>query len=577
MEQFNTLFLIMASLLFVSVVATRMSARLGMPLLLVFLGVGMLAGEEGIGGIQFNNYTAAALVGQLALAIILLDGGLRTQMSTVRIALKPAAVLASVGVVCSVLLLGLFATLFLGIDWKLGFLMASIVGSTDAAAVFSLLRNSGVRLNSRVSATLELESGLNDPMAILLVSAFTGLITQPEQSGLLQVLVMLVQQLGLGLLFGLAAGKLLAFMLKRIRLAEGLYALMIASGGLMLFAVSNLFGGSGFLAVYLAGLLVGNSRSNATEHVLNVMDGLAWLAQAALFLVLGLLVSPSQLLDNGWQALAIGAFLMLVARPVAVWLSVRWFRYAKRELIYISWVGLRGAVPITLALMPLMMGVEGSMLLFDVTFTVVILSLLVQGTTIPVAARRLGVVIPPAPEPQASRELWLTRTLPVLMQSFEVEPDSDAENSHPYAMTRNEAFSGSRFFALVRDGQMLQTNMSTRMQAGDVVWYVLPDDKGEEFAEQFAGSRPGQQQFYGEFVVRPDVRADELAQAYGLQTKPEEAGMQLVALFRQRFGDVPVAGDRINIGGIEITVKELDEHSHIKWLGLKIPRAAEAG
>lgn len=577
MEQFNTLFLIMASLLFVSVVATRMSARLGMPLLLVFLGVGMLAGEEGIGGIQFNNYTAAALVGQLALAIILLDGGLRTQMSTVRIALKPAAVLASVGVVCSVLLLGLFATLFLGIDWKLGFLMASIVGSTDAAAVFSLLRNSGVRLNSRVSATLELESGLNDPMAILLVSAFTGLITQPEQSGLLQVLVMLVQQLGLGLLFGLAAGKLLAFMLKRIRLVEGLYALMIASGGLMLFAVSNLFGGSGFLAVYLAGLLVGNSRSNATEHVLNVMDGLAWLAQAALFLVLGLLVSPSQLLDNGWQALAIGAFLMLVARPVAVWLSVHWFRYAKRELIYISWVGLRGAVPITLALMPLMMGVEGSMLLFDVTFTVVILSLLVQGTTIPVAARRLGVVIPPAPEPQASRELWLTRTLPVLMQSFEVEPDSDAENSHPYAMTRNEAFSGSRFFALVRDGQMLQTNMSTRMQAGDVVWYVLPDDKGEEFAEQFAGSRPGQQQFYGEFVVRPDVRADELAQAYGLQTKPEEAGMQLVALFRQRFGDVPVAGDRINIGGIEITVKELDEHSHIKWLGLKIPRAAESG
>ncbi|OAM31275.1 K+/H+ antiporter [Eikenella longinqua] len=577
MEQFNTLFLIMASLLFVSVVATRMSARLGMPLLLVFLGVGMLAGEEGIGGIRFNNYTAAALVGQLALAIILLDGGLRTQMSTVRIALKPASVLATAGVAGSVLLLGLFATFFLGIDWKLGFLMAAIVGSTDAAAVFSLLRNSGVRLNSRVSATLELESGLNDPMAILLVTALTGLIAQPEQSGLWQVLIMLVQQLGLGVIFGLAAGKLLAFILKRIRLAEGLYALMIASGGLMLFAVSNMFGGSGFLAVYLAGLLIGNSRNNATEHVLNVMDGLAWLAQAALFLVLGLLVSPSRLLDHGWQALAIGAFLMLVARPLAVWLSIRWFRYAKRELIYISWVGLRGAVPVTLALMPLMMGVQGSMLLFDVTFAVVILSLLVQGTTIPVAARRLDVVIPPAPEPQASRELWLTRTLPVLMQSFAVEAGSDAENSHPYAMTRSADFSGSRFFALVRDGEMLQTNMSTRMQAGDVVWYVLPEDKGEEFAEQFAGNVPGRQQFYGEFVVRPDARADELAQAYGLQTKPEEAGLQLVSLFRQRFGDVPVAGDRINIGGIEITVKELDEHSHIKWLGLKIPRSAEAG
>ena len=482
MEQFNALFLVMASLLFVSVVATRMSARLGMPLLLVFLGVGMLAGKEGIGGIQFDNYTAAALVGQLALAIILLDGGLRTQMETVRIALKPASVLASAGVIGSVLLLGLFATFFMNIDWKMGFLMAAIVGSTDAAAVFSLLRNSGVRLNSRVSATLELESGLNDPMAILLVSAFTGLIAQPEQSGLLQMLIMLVQQLGLGLLFGFAAGKLLAFMLKRIRLAEGLYALMIASGGLMLFAISNLFGGSGFLAVYLAGLLVGNARNNATEHVLNVMDGLAWLAQASLFLVLGLLVSPTRLLEHGWQALVIAAFLMVVARPIAVWLSVKWFRYSKRELVYISWVGLRGAVPITLALMPLMTGVKGSMLLFDVTFTVVILSLLIQGTTIPVAARWLGVVIPPAPEPQASRELWLTRTLPVLMQSFAVEPESDAENSHPYAMTRSDTFSGSRFFALIRGGEMIQVGMNTRMQAEDVVWYVLPEDKGEEFA-----------------------------------------------------------------------------------------------
>lgn len=576
MEQFNALFLVMASLLFVSVVATRMSARLGMPLLLVFLGVGMLAGKEGIGGIQFDNYTAAALVGQLALAIILLDGGLRTQMETVRIALKPASVLASAGVIGSVLLLGLFATFFMNIDWKMGFLMAAIVGSTDAAAVFSLLRNSGVRLNSRVSATLELESGLNDPMAILLVSAFTGLIAQPEQSGLLQMLIMLVQQLGLGLLFGFAAGKLLAFMLKRIRLAEGLYALMIASGGLMLFAISNLFGGSGFLAVYLAGLLVGNARNNATEHVLNVMDGLAWLAQASLFLVLGLLVSPTRLLEHGWQALVIAAFLMVVARPIAVWLSVKWFRYSKRELVYISWVGLRGAVPITLALMPLMTGVKGSMLLFDVTFTVVILSLLIQGTTIPVAARWLGVVIPPAPEPQASRELWLTRTLPVLMQSFAVEPESDAENSHPYAMTRSDTFSGSRFFALIRGGEMIQVGMNTRMQAEDVVWYVLPEDKGEEFAQQFAGNSPSQQQFYGEFVVRPEVRADELAKAYGLETKPDEAGLPLVALFRRRFGDVPVAGDRINIGGIEITVKELDEHSNIKWLGLKIPRSAPA-
>ncbi len=575
MEQLNILFLVMAALLFVSVVATRMSARLGMPLLLVFLGVGILAGEEGIGGITFNSYTGAAMVGQLALAIILLDGGLRTSLETFRIAIKPASILASWGVIGSVILLGLFATFYLGIDWKLGFLMAAIVGSTDAAAVFSLLRNSGVRLNSRVSATLELESGINDPMAILLVSAFISLIMQPAEFGALDMAWMLVQQLGLGLLCGWIAGKALALLLGRIRLAEGLYSLMIASGGLMLFALTNIIGGSGFLAVFVAGVFIGNSRNNATEHVLNVMDGLAWLAQASLFLVLGLLVSPSRLLDQGIHALVIAAFLILVARPLVVWTSIRWFRYAAREIAYISWVGLRGAVPITLAIMPLMMGVPNSLLLFDVAFAVVILSLLIQGTTIPVFARWFGVVIPDSPEPLATREIWLTKTLSVLMQSFRVQSGSDAENSHPYVMTRAERFTDGRFFALVRHNQTVPVGMNTQMQAEDVVWYVLPEDKGEEFAEQFEGINRDEQDFYGEFVVNPEAKVGDLAQVYGLQTKPEEADLPLMTLFRRRFGDVPVAGDRIDIGGIQITVKELDERSYIKWLGLKIPRAGD--
>ena len=300
MSQMNWLFLIMAFLLFASVLASRLSARLGMPLLLAFLGVGMLAGEEGIGNISFNNFAGANFVSQLALAVILLDGGLRTKLSTFRIALKPAAVLASWGVLASVGLLGVFATWLLGLDWRLGLLMAAIVGSTDAAAVFSLLRNSGVRLHPRIQATLELESGVNDPMAILLVSVLISLITQPEQTTFGSALVMLVQQLGLGLLFGLVSGKIFALLLAKIRLAEGLYALMIASGGVLVFALSNLVGGSGFLAVYLAGVMVGNARNSSTEHVLNVMDGLAWLAQAAMFLVLGLLVTPSRLWEQ-WQ------------------------------------------------------------------------------------------------------------------------------------------------------------------------------------------------------------------------------------------------------------------------------------
>ncbi|XXQ68285.1 potassium/proton antiporter [Neisseriaceae bacterium B1] len=576
MNELNLLFLVMGMLLFASVLASRLSARLGMPLLLAFLGVGMLAGEEGIGGIKFNSYVGATFVSQIALALILLDGGLRTKFETFRIALKPATVLATWGVIASVGLLGVFTAFFLGVDWKLGLLMAAIVGSTDAAAVFSLLRNSGVRLHPRIQATLELESGLNDPMAILLVTVLISLIIQPENMTALSAIVTLIKQLGLGLIFGLLAGKLFAWMLARIRLAEGLYALMIASGGLLVFAICNLLGGSGFLAVYLAGMMVGNYRNSSTEHVLNVMDGLAWLAQAGMFVVLGLLVTPSAVLKHGFAALIIATFLILVARPIAVYTSIKWFRYNSREIAYISWVGLRGAVPVTLAMIPLVDGVPNAALLFNVAFAVVILSLLIQGTTIPFFAKKLGMVLPPNPEPLETRDIWLAKNLHITMQSFRVEADSEAEHSHPYAMTRAQAFSGSRLFSLVRKGDTVNVHMNTQMQAGDIAWYVLPEELGEDFAEQFASNQKTQdeQAFYGEFTLNPDAKVSDLAFAYGVKLGEDEADLNLGQLFRRRFGDVPVAGDRIALeGGMFLTVKELDEKSFIKELGLKMPKA----
>lgn len=575
MDTLNLLFLVMGMLLFASVIATRISARLGMPLLLAFLGVGMLAGEEGIGGIKFDSYLGATFISQIALAIILLDGGLRTKFETFRIALKPAAVLATWGVLASVILLGIFATLFLGIDWKLGLLMAAIVGSTDAAAVFSLLRNSGVRLHSRIQATLELESGVNDPMAILLVSILISMIMQPEEASFTAAIIMLIQQLGLGLLFGLGTGKLMALLLARIRLAEGLYALMIASGGLLVFATCNLLGGSGFLAVYLAGVLVGNARNSSTEHVLNVMDGLAWLAQASMFVVLGLLVTPSHLIHQASHALVIAAFLILVARPIAVWTSIKWFRYSRREITYISWVGLRGAVPVTLAIMPLMSNVPQAQLLFDVAFAVVILSLLIQGTTIPFFAKKLGMVLPTRPEPLDVRELWLDKNLQVTMQSFKVAADSEAEKSHPYAMTRADEFSGSRLFALIRNGKMQNVDISTQMQRNDIAWYLLPEELGNKFAEQFAGHTHNhhEQEFYGEFVVNPDAKVSDLALAYGLKVTQDENDMTLAQLFHHHFGPIAVAGDSVMLDNVKITVKALQDNGYIKELGLKMPKA----
>ena len=313
MTTISTLFLLAGLLLFISVLASTVSARLGLPLLLLFLIVGMLAGEDGPGGILFSDFFTANLVGQLALAVILLDGGLRTRTESFRVALKPAAVLATWGVLGTVGLLGVFVTWFFGVDWRLGLLLAAIVGSTDAAAVFALLRNSGVRLNERVKSTLEIESGANDPMAILLVTVMVELLLHPEQASAGSIALLLLTQAGLGLGFGFVGGRILAWLLRRLTLADGLYALLILSGGLLIFGAANLLDGSGFLAVYVAGVIVGNRRSHATEHVLRVMDGLAWLAQAGMFVVLGLLVTPSHLAEYTWEALAMALFLMLVA------------------------------------------------------------------------------------------------------------------------------------------------------------------------------------------------------------------------------------------------------------------------
>ncbi|KLS29837.1 potassium/proton antiporter [Neisseria gonorrhoeae] len=572
----NSLFLLGGALLFLSVVSTTLSARLGMPLLLVFLAVGMLAGEEGVGGIAFNNVVMANFISQLALAVILLDGGLRTQLSSFRIALKPASVLASWGVFATVLPLGLFATFYLGLDWKFGVLMAAIVGSTDAGAVFSLLRNSGVRLNERVQATLEIESGANDPMAVFLVTALITMIMQPAESGAAAFVRMLALQIGFGLLTGWAGGKILAKLVRRLNLAEGLYALMIVSGGLLVFAFTNTIGGSGFLAVYLAGIIVGNQRNRATEHVLRVMDGLAWLAQATLFVMLGMLVSPAGVLDRAAEALAIAAFLMLVARPLAVFGGLWKFNYSLREKAYISWLGLRGAVPISLAMMPLVMGVPNSHLLFDVAFAVVVLSLLIQGTTIPVMARLLKVAMPNKPEPKDTHDIWLAEKEIVRMSAFKVVAESEAEGHHPDMVEPISDSFDARCFALIRNGSRIEMQSDTVLQAEDLAWYILPDGKVDKMAKYFTETGIGVREnfdFFGEFVVSPAARSGDLALAYGLKLEAGEEGLSLAELFDKRSdSQEPVEGDRIDIGGFMLTAKEVDGDGNIGSMGLKVPR-----
>ncbi len=399
MDFVNLPLLAAAGLVFTSVLAGLFSARIGFSFLLVFLFAGILAGEDGPGGYRFDDFKLSFWVGNLALAIILLDGGLRTTLATFRTGLRPAAVLASLGVILCAGITAVAGVVFVGLDWGTALLLGSIVGSTDAAAVFSLLTRSGVELNERVAATLEIESGVNDPMAVYMTLALITLLASNTWTGndLLATARTFAQQFGWGAAVGVSSGFAMAALLHRVASRDaggGILALLIGASGLCVFAGAGLLDGSGFLAVYLYGLIVVNRAAKAVQPTLAAMDGYAWLAQAGMFLLLGLLVTPSTLVDSLGSGLAIALSLILVARPVAVWVCLLPFRFTPKETWFIAWVGLRGAVPIVLALFPLMAGTPKAGLLFNIAFVVVLVSLLTQGTTIALMARKLGVALP---------------------------------------------------------------------------------------------------------------------------------------------------------------------------------------
>jgi cell volume regulation protein A len=400
MEAMNLLLLAGGLLVFVSLLAGVFSARLGLSFLLVFLVAGMLAGEDGPGGIKFDSPLLSAWVGNAALAMILLEGGASTRMSTFRLGLKPALLLATLGVMLTAAVVGAVAMAVMQLDWRHGLLLGAIVGSTDAAAVFSLLRHLGLRLGERVSATLELESGLNDPMAAFLVLALIALIQSHAGAG--DVAVLFLRQAGFGALVGWAGAAAVAWLLRKLPLTAehgGLLSLIIVSAGMSLYALAGLIEGSGFLAIYLFGLRV-RALAEAEAHAASsALDGFAWAAQATMFLLLGLLVTPRDMLHAWSSTLAIAAALMFVARPLAVWLCLAPLRFPWRKRLFIGWVGLRGAVPIVLALFPVLDHVPGSGRFFNVAFAVVLASLLLQGPTIGWAAARLRVVEPPDEPP----------------------------------------------------------------------------------------------------------------------------------------------------------------------------------
>ncbi len=567
MDFINTLFLLGGLLISLSILGSRLSSKFGLPLLIIFLALGMLAGEEGVLGIQFDNYSLAFLIGHLALAMILLDGGLRTRLKTFRAGFKPALSLATLGVLLTSGSIGFLAMWIFDLNLFEGLLIGAIIGSTDAAAVFSMLSGRGINLNERVGATLEIESGTNDPMAIFLTIMLVELITG-EMGGAWDTVLFLLKQFGFGLIIGIGGGWLIAKLLNWMDLAPGLYAMLALALGFSVFGLTGVIGGSGFLAIYLCGLMIGNQPGRHLNFILPVHDGLAWLSQIGLFLILGLLVNPSELLQYALPSLVIALALIFVARPIAVFLSIKpFFRFRWRELGFISWVGLRGAVPIVLAIFPVIGGVENASLYFNVAFAVVLLSLLIQGSTLSLMARWMRVEVPIGIKPNHQGALGI---LPVNdYEMFVYRIENEQLDGQQIRLLRFP--SGTLISALFRNNVMLHPKGSTELKLNDTICVISRNEDLDALNQIFSGHSKlkNREAFFGSFTLRGDALLSDVAKSYGLVISSAEHGMTLSDFISRRVGGHPVVGDDVDWHGIHWVVNEVDGDKIIK-VGLRL-------
>jgi potassium/hydrogen antiporter len=395
MESLTLYLIAIPALLILSVVVSKGAGRFGIPALSIFLLLGMAVGQEGPGGVRFSNYVLAQALGIVALIQILHSGGLSTRLDDVRAVRWSALVLSTVGVVVATAMVGVFAVRLLRLDWLHGLLLGAAVSSTDVAAVFTILRSRNVSLQGRIRPLLELESALNDPMTVFLSVGLLGLILHPEEASLVRLIPMFFQQMIVGTLLGIGAGRITRWAINRITLEfEGLYPVLSLAIVVLTYGVTQAIGGSGFLAVYVSGIVLGDANYVHKRSLTVFHDGLAWLMQIAMFLTMGLLVLPSELAGMTGPGVALAAFLVFVARPVSVLLCLTPFRFSLREQLMVSWGGLRGAVPIVVATYPLLEGASGATTIFNLVFFVVFISVLLQGTTIPFVSTRLRVASP---------------------------------------------------------------------------------------------------------------------------------------------------------------------------------------
>ena len=563
------LFLLVGTILVLAAAFSSLIAfRFGAPLLLVFLSIGLLAGEDGL-GIVFDNFALSYMLGSLALAIILFDSGFGTSLHSFRIAAAPALTLASLGVLVTASIFAVAAMFLLDFTWLEGLLLGSIVGSTDAAAVFFLLRIGGINIRDQVRSTLEVESGTNDPMAIFLTIALVEVIASGQGiAGLdLGFFLLFAEEMLLGMILGLLGGMMIVWVLNHMTSDRSLAPIFVLALALLVFAFTGTIGGSGFLAVYVAGIYAGNRKMFARQAIARFHEGLTWLAQIIMFLMLGLLATPSQFLGILAPAIALGLFLVFVARPLAVWLSLLPYQFTQQETGFVAWVGLRGAVSVLLAIMPVLGGLENGAVFFNVAFIIVMVSLLLQGWTIKPMAQKLGLIIPPRMGEIDKIELDLPGRSNHELLSYRVMNDSPimrGERIPRWAMPS----------LVIRDGRSMRYQYAGRLQEGDQVYLFVTPPYIRLLDRLFASRLPVEsddEDFFGAFSVSPSRPARELDAAYGPGLlSAAEQNMTIADLMTHRLGGRAEYADRVRFGSVVLIVRNLDEHDAIASVGVSL-------
>lgn len=553
----NYIYFIGGALLTISVLVSRLSSAIGTPILLVFLGLGMLTGQDGLFiHIVYNDYTSAFFISNLMLALIILDGGLRTNIHTLRSVAKESFLLASVGVLATSALTGGIAYLVLDLQLIEALLIGAIVGSTDAAAVFSLLGGSGVNLKEKISSTLQIESATNDPMAILLTTVLLA-YASAKASTPAAIASMFVLQFGLGSIGGLIFGLFGRVVVATANVGQGLYALLTFGIGLTGFAVTAALGGSGFLAIFIIGVLIGNQKIRQISYILPVGEGFTWLAQITMFLLLGLLVTPSQMVSYWHYGVVVALILTFVARPAAVFMCMKPFfkRYSNKELLFMSWVGLRGSVPIVLAIYPVTSGLPHAQLYFNVAFIVVLFSLLVQGASIVLSAKWFDIVAPASAAPLNKAEMGISMSDDYELYSYNVKLRSlDGVPLREIRFPKR-----TQVAALYRDGHMLKIHGDTKLQSDDIISVIGHENDEPLLNAIFSQDKKPKQpaRYQGDILINGSVKITEMMETYGLEATSFEQTLTLAEFMDYHIGGFPQVGDALNLINIKLTVAEL--------------------